>query len=345
MIGLSNMRRSITNLFSISGFLRFSSVIFLVTLLNCRHDGINADTLDPVCFQRDVLPVFQNSCAISGCHSQGGGRGGYDFSGYTSIMKAITPFDAQKSKAYQSITGKAFVQLMPPNGVVSENDRILIRVWIDQGAKNTTCSSTAAIPDTSTNVNKPPTNVVVGKQVCFQQDLLPVLVSSCAISGCHDQTTHRDGYNISSYATVMTNLVVAGSPNSSRLYTSVKNNSMPPKPYSSLTQAVKDSLFNWIKNGARNDVCTSSCDTTGIITYQNQIATLLSKNCTSCHSGSSAQKGIILDNYASVKSYLNNGKLMAAVMGTSIQMPPSYKLSTCEMRQLQLWQAGGAIQN
>ncbi|MEI6277595.1 MAG: c-type cytochrome domain-containing protein [Prolixibacteraceae bacterium] len=324
---------------------RLVSVVGLVTLLCCRHDGINVTTLDPVCFERDVLPIFQNSCATTGCHSAGGGKAGYDFSNYASILKTIAPSDAQGSKAYQAITGKNFVQFMPPKGAVSENDRIIIRVWIDQGAKNTTCSTTAA--NTGTTPIIPTTPVVVkSQQVCFQRDLLPVLVSSCAISGCHDQTTRRDGYNITTYASVMTNLVVAGNPTSSRLYTAVRGNSMPPKPYTALPQAVKDSLFNWIKNGARNDVCSSTaCDTTGVVTYQKQIAALISLNCISCHSGSGAQKGILLDTYANVKTYLTNGKLMAAVKGTSIQMPPSYKLTTCEMRQFQLWQANGGVQN
>ena len=329
-----------------SRLFRLVAVVGLVTLLCCRHNGLDVTALNQVCFERDVLPIFQNSCATTGCHSAGRGRGGYDFSNYTSIMKAITPFNSQGSKAYQAITGKAFVQFMPPKGVVSENDMILIRVWIDQGALNTSCSTTAGTTDTTTVSQKPPIVNSSGQQVCFQRDLLPVLVSSCAVSGCHDQTTHRSGYNLSSYAAVMTNLVVAGSPTSSRLYSVIKNNSMPPKPYAALTQAVKDSLFNWIKNGARNDVCSSTtCDTTGVVTYQKQIAALISLNCISCHSGSGAQKGILLDTYANVKTYLNNGKLMAAVKGTSIQMPPSYKLTTCEMRQLQLWQANGGIQN
>ena len=329
--------------------LPIATMLLLVTLICCRHEGLNVATMDKVCFEKEIAPIFQNSCATTGCHTQGNGRGGYDFSSYSSILKAITPFNAQKSIAYQAITGKAFVQLMPPKGVISENDRILIRVWIDQGAENTTCSSSSTTTTTTNNTttNPPPTNTVVpGPKVCFQRDLLPVLVSSCAIAGCHDQTTRRDGYNITSYATIMSNLVVAGSPTSSKLYSTVKNNSMPPKPYTALAQAVKDSLFNWIKNGALNDVCSSiSCDTTGVVSYQNQIAALLAKNCTSCHSGSGAQKGIILDNYASVKTYMANGKLMAAVKGTSIQMPPSYKLTTCELRQLTIWQANGTIQN
>ena len=325
-------------LFSLS-FLFSLSVLALVQV-RCRHDGLNVATLDKVCYERDIAPIFLNSCGTTGCHSSGHGAGDFSFTDYTSVMKAITPFNAQKSKAYQAITGKAFMQLMPPSGELSEKERILIRVWIDQGAVNTTCTT-----GTTTGTTGGTTPGVKGDVVCFSRDLLPVLSSSCGVTGCHDQTTHKDGYIVTSYSSIMSNLVKAGSPTSSKLYTSVKNNSMPPGSYTKLTQAVKDSIFNWIKNGALNGVCVSSCDTTGVVTYQKQITALLASNCNSCHSGTTAQKGIRLDSYAAVKTYLDNGKLMAAVKGTSIQMPPGYKITNCEMRQLELWKSTGATQN
>ena len=148
----------------------------------------------------------------------------------------------------------------------------------------------------------------------------------------------------------MSNLVTAGSPTTSKLYSVItqspsSENFMPPKPYAGLSSAVKDSIYNWIKNGALNDVCVTLCDTTGVITYQNQISALISKNCIACHTGASASKGILLDSYTGVKSYLDNGKLLAAVKGTSIQMPPGYKITTCELREIELWKANGAKQN
>jgi len=328
----------------ISLILVFAAVGLALVQTRCRHDDLNSATLDKVCYERDIAPIFLRSCATTGCHDSRG-KGGYSFNDYTSVMKAITPYNAQKSKAYKAITGKGFIQLMPPAGALSQNERILIRVWIDQGAEQTTCTTTGVV------ISKSPAD-----KVCFQRDILPVLISSCGISatattaGCHDQVTHKEGYIVTSYASVMSNMVNAGSPTTSKLYTSISGspsseNFMPPQPYAALTKAVKDSIFNWIKNGALNDVCVSSCDTTGVITYQNQIATLVSKNCISCHSGSNASKGILLDSYASVKTYLDNGKLLAAVKGTSIQMPPGYKITSCELREIELWKANGALQN
>lgn len=320
--------------------LLFTVLVLVFIQIRCRHDGLNVATLDKICYQTEIGPIFLRSCGTTGCHDTQRGKGGYSFTDYSSVMKAITPFKAQNSTAYKAITGKGFVQLMPPAGALSENERILIRVWIDQGAENTTCttSGTGNIPGT------------LADNVCFQRDLLPVLISSCGITGCHDQTTHKSGYTITSYATVMSNLVKAGSPTTSKLYTVISGsptseNFMPPKPYSAISTAVKDSIYNWIKNGALNGVCTTLCDTTGVITYQNQISVLISKNCISCHSGTNASKGILLDTYAGVKTYLDNGKLLAVVKGITIQMPPGYKITSCELREIELWKANGAKQN
>ena len=108
-------------------------------LIQCRHDGLNVANIEKVCYQRDIEPIFQNSCGTTGCHDNRG-RSDYVFTNYASIKKAVTPFDANKSAAYKAITGKGFVQLMPPAGALTQNERILIRVWIDQGALQTTCN-------------------------------------------------------------------------------------------------------------------------------------------------------------------------------------------------------------
>lgn len=127
--------------FRISIITVFAATILMFTQTRCRHDDLNAATLAKVCYQTEIGPIFLRSCGTTGCHDSSRGKAGYSFTDYTSVMKAITPFNAQKSKAYKAITGKGFVQLMPPGGALSENERILIRVWIDQGAENTTCAT------------------------------------------------------------------------------------------------------------------------------------------------------------------------------------------------------------
>lgn len=325
--------------FKLSILFLFGTTLLISIQVQCRHDGLNVATLKQVCFDTEIAPIFINNC--SSCHNKTKLEGGYSYADYNSILKSITPFDAQNSKAYMAITGKGFTQLMPPNSALSENDRILIRVWIDQGAKNTICT-----PPPSTDGTTGGGGVgTKSDAVCFQRDILPILLSSCGTTGCHNQTSAKEGYVTVSYASVMANMVKPGAPNSSKLYTEIANNKMPPSPYTKLTKAAKDSIFNWIKNGALNSVCTSNCDTITAVTYSNQISAVISRNCASCHSGPTAQMGILLDTYANVKTYLDNGRLLSSVKGISIQMPPGYKITSCELRQLELWKANGAKQN
>lgn len=110
---------------------------------SCEHEGIPADQMDQVCFNQQVLPIFQNSCATSGCHDTQTAENGYVFTDYSSIMKAITPGNASKSKAYKAITSS--VELMPPHNPLPMEKRILIRLWIEQGAKETDCQAQAKL--------------------------------------------------------------------------------------------------------------------------------------------------------------------------------------------------------
>jgi mono/diheme cytochrome c family protein len=105
-------------------------VFFLTN--SCKHEGVPADQMPKINFTEQVLPIFTQNCAS--CHGGGkGGGGDTKFTDYASIIKSITPGDALKSKAYQAITST--FQLMPPNNALTTNERTLIRLWIDQGAK------------------------------------------------------------------------------------------------------------------------------------------------------------------------------------------------------------------
>lgn len=135
-------------------FLSFTVIIIssLFMAVSCQHEGIPADQLAPVCFNQQVLPIFQNSCAISGCHNAQSGEGGYVFTDYSNVMKAISPGDASKSKAYKAITSS--LQLMPPHNPLPSDKRILIRVWIDQGAAETDCAPQANLSRISHPIQK-----------------------------------------------------------------------------------------------------------------------------------------------------------------------------------------------
>jgi hypothetical protein len=114
--------------FSASLIIGLSSIFFLSN--SCKHDGIPATDMAPVPFTQVQL-IYSSYCGK--CH--GGGKGGesrLDLTGYTGIRNSVVPFNSSKSKSYQSMIST--IQIMPPDVALPTNERILVRLWIDQGA-------------------------------------------------------------------------------------------------------------------------------------------------------------------------------------------------------------------
>ena len=130
----------------------YTPVLFvIITILiwsgfiSCKHKAQNISNLRTVCFQTEILPIFQSNCAISGCHNNSESNHELNLNDYNGIIKNISPGNPGKSELYNSITSK-WVELMPPPpySPLSEIQRSLIYVWILQGANNTICDSTIA---------------------------------------------------------------------------------------------------------------------------------------------------------------------------------------------------------
>jgi cytochrome c5 len=308
-----------------------------ISVVSCLHDPPDISAEDPVCFNSEILQVFQNSCGVSGCHSSSGGDAGQAFTSYGEIMKAIQPFDASKSRAYQVMLGKPFT-MMPPAGPLPKETRTRIWLWIQQGAAETTCGSDGTV----TGVN----------YTCFTRDILPVLSNSCAISGCHNASSAKSGIVTTSYQTLInSNIIKSGNPSTSKLYQVMtaaagSENVMPPKPYALVAKAVTDSISKWIQRGAKNEVCAEKCDTTGNITYAGQIQPVIQTYCLSCHSGTTPSGNLKLTTYTEVYNATKTGKLLSSInrlQGVSA-MPPSGILSTCNIRKFELWKSQNYLQ-
>lgn len=195
-----------------------------------------------------------------------------------------------------------------------------------------------------------------GTQTCsadtvyFQNKVLPLINSSCAMSGCHDAITHKDGINLSSYANIVaTGGVKPGNPSGSKLYTVLSKSGgdrMPPPPAAAFTQAQKDIIYKWILQGAKNNAC-NDCDTT-VFTYSAGIAPIMNTYCKGCHNPASLGGGIDVSTYAGVKTIAANGKLVGCITHASgyIAMPQGgNKLSDCRITQIRKWIAAGSLNN
>ncbi len=111
-----------------------SLILLLSFVASCKHDSTGIENLPEMSFSKDILPVFQTGCAISGCHDAGSAVGDRVYDNYQNIMTDIEPGNPNGSKAYRILFDP--FQPMPPKTTIPEPDRIKIRLWILQGAKN-----------------------------------------------------------------------------------------------------------------------------------------------------------------------------------------------------------------
>jgi hypothetical protein len=310
----------------------FSIIVLsaFIGVFSCTHEP-DLSGMPEICFSSEVLPIFLNNCTMSGCHN-GSGEEELPLRTYSEIINGITPGNASSSEIYMAIVSK-WGERMPPDKPLSIENRMTIRLWIEQGANQTTCD------DTTGGQNGGTVDYIA--RACFTRDILPVVVSHCATTGCHDAVTHKEGYNFTGYTSIR-NAVSPGRPSSSKLYTVITTSGgedkMPPAGSPQLSAAQTDSIRKWIIYGALNENCGEVCDTINPITYSGTLLPVLQLTCTGCHSGASPSGGILLNTYASVATVAANGLLMKSLNGNGVtRMPPSGPLSACRIRQFQIW--------
>ncbi len=187
-----------------------------------------------------------------------------------------------------------------------------------------------------------------GGTVCFESSVLPIFLSSCARSGCHDAANHEEGYILDNYSNIVRKGIKPGDANDSKLYEVLfesGDDQMPPD--APLSQAQKDSIAAWINQGAKNTVnCNCSCDPAKF-TYAAIIQPIITNQCVGCHTPGSLGGNIDLSTYSLVKIQVDNGKLLGSVtqsVGFSA-MPKGSKLSDCQIIQIKNWISAGASNN
>ena len=189
-------------------------------------------------------------------------------------------------------------------------------------------------------------------RVYFQQQVLPILLSNCAMSGCHDNASRQDGVILTSYSSVMSTAGVRpGRPGNSELYEVIietdPDDRMPRPPRSPLSSDQKLLIRKWIEQGAQDLSCDNLCDTTSF-TYSGAIRSIITNSCQGCHSGGSASGGIDLSTYNGLKSKITDGRLWGALNHQPgfIAMPMNGpKLSDCQLTQIRKWIDNGSPNN
>jgi len=203
----------------------------------------------------------------------------------------------------------------------------------------------------------PETHVCDPDTVYFEKDLLPILASSCATSGCHDATATED-IRLDSYAAVMASgIVTPYDPDESEMYEVIietdSSDRMPPPPALYLPQEQIQLVYKWIEQGAQNLFCDEDCDTVNVTFSETIWQGIIQKHCFGCHNGASASGGIFLEDYQDVKAAAEipagqYGSLMGTVthsQGNSAMPKNQDQLSACKITQLTKWIENGTPNN
>jgi Cytochrome C oxidase, cbb3-type, subunit III len=189
--------------------------------------------------------------------------------------------------------------------------------------------------------------------VYFQNQILPLMVSQCAQTNCHDVISAEDGIITTDYAHIRDE-VKPYFPTQSKLYKAIidtdLDDRMPPPPAAGWTVDQKNLLKKWIEQGALNNACNESygaCNTTGI-TYTNFIKPIIANACLGCHGGNaSAGAGIKLNNYAETKASGLTGKFYGSIArnaGFKAMPKGGQQLSPCFVEKVKAWVDGGMIE-
>ena len=76
-----------------------------------------------VSFARDIKPLIETKCAISGCHAAT-----FNFP----TLENYTQIEQNKSRVNSNVQSGS----MPQNGPLPQNQKDLIQTWINEGALN-----------------------------------------------------------------------------------------------------------------------------------------------------------------------------------------------------------------
>ncbi len=195
----------------------------------------------------------------------------------------------------------------------------------------------------------PPKPIVCSPDsVYFKQTILPLMLTSCAKSGCHDNITKKSGVVLVDYASIKSNSVVSNPANSNIYrFLNATTKRMPPSPAPKFTTQQAELVLKWVQQGAKNNSCDQSSGECGkAISFKNDVQPILSKNnCLSCHGATSPSGGVVLSNHTGVSAKAKEGSLYGSIshqIGFSPMPSDILKISDCDIKTIKGWIDAGA---
>ena len=123
--------------------------IALMFLASSCKDQVTDPNVNPIVFpdanvsySKHVDPLFQQRCAVSGCHAGSSSQAGLDLlaPSYSSLInhqpRLVTASASNNSLLIQRLDGRLAPQMPYMSQPLNANQLAGIKKWIDEGAKN-----------------------------------------------------------------------------------------------------------------------------------------------------------------------------------------------------------------
>ena len=187
--------------------------------------------------------------------------------------------------------------------------------------------------------------------VYFQNDIFPLIHSTCGKPGCHDNITAQNGVVLTSYYKIIqTGEIIPFEPDSSKIYKKITESNpddrMPPPPNNPLSTDQINMIYKWILQGALNNSCEGGpCDSVNV-TFSVTVWPIIKEYCYGCHSGPTPQGNVKLDNYFSISA--QSQTIFGVITHSPGYIPMPYngqKLNNCYIAQIKKWIDDGTPNN
>ena len=188
-------------------------------------------------------------------------------------------------------------------------------------------------------------------EISFERQILPLVVASCAYSGCHDTETAEEDVILVDYNSIM-NEVDPYNPGNSSLYQSITldpndNEFMPPPPAIALNTEQINLIKDWIDQGAKNTACNIPCESEKA-SFADDVMPIIEMHCLGCHQPTNALGSVNLIDHAHIRTFAITGQLMGSIKYVAgyVPMPEtSLKMTDCQIATIQNWITEGALNN
>lgn len=208
-------------------------------------------------------------------------------------------------------------------------------------------------PDPTGNPNDTISNPCDSNKVYFQNDILPIFISTCAFSGCHDAGTGQSGVVLTTYDNIIESDVIdPNDPDGSKLYRRITDtdvNRRMPFFQDPLSTEQIDNIRQWILDGAENSFCQkkNECDTINV-TFSMVISPIIQQKCLGCHSGTSPGGGIDFSMFDQLQAAAQDKRMLNSILhapGFKAMPLGGMMLPECEIEAIRIWTNDGAPNN